>query len=297
MPKVKFYISNLDQTACNLSWIAADKYFDIIPEIIRIYPELKEHIDLTKTNDERYKTFKYLLKPNYDKHISENESIYESYIKLWDKYNKKYMNTMEHYFNIDWPNEEETFEAYVSDLPVFPRDVEHHSFYIPGYANLINYCQKHTNVDIKDKEEVKQVFINNYEDVGLSVIMHECCHFFFFEKCKEIFPNLDYDDCNNPSLLWHLSEMAIEPILNSDEVQDIFKYKFKANSNCYLSKKDDHLMMDDIKDIFNNNSIEDAITMGYQYLVDNEKELREANHDDTPVGSLKKLETNKKNSK
>ena len=229
------------------------------------------------------------MAPNYDKHIKSNEGIYESYIKNWNQYNDKYMNAMEKYFNMKWPNKDEEFQALVADLPIFPRNVEDHSFYVTGYGSLIDYCKKHTQIDIKNKKEVDKVFKDKFEEISMTVVMHECCHFFFFEKCKEIFSNLEYSDCNAPSLLWHLSEMAIEPILNSKQVQDVFKYDFKANYNCYIPKKDNHLMMDDIKDIFNNNSIEEAIKIGYQYLLDNEKALREANNEDVIPGTSKIL--------
>ncbi len=49
--------------------------------------------------------------------------------------------------------------------------------------------------------------------------MHELCHFLFFEKCKEIYPNWKYEDFDSPSLLWYLSEIIIDPILNSEGIQ------------------------------------------------------------------------------
>ena len=49
--------------------------------------------------------------------------------------------------------------------------------------------------------------------------MHELCHFLFFEKCKEIFPNWKYEDFDSPSILWYLSEIVVDPILNSNDIQ------------------------------------------------------------------------------
>lgn len=48
--------------------------------------------------------------------------------------------------------------------------------------------------------------------------MHEICYFYFFEKCKKIFKDWKCVDFDNPSLLWYLSEIVIDSILNRDEV-------------------------------------------------------------------------------
>jgi len=274
MPKVEFRPTTLDELTGYFSWSILRTFpNNMLEQAKKFYPELS-NVNLKADKEELQKEIKESIKDRYQEDLPLNEELVPQYKEAWSKYNDKYMNAMEDYFNMKYPNA--VFTATVGNYPSFPRNLINHTFGLAGYKNKLIYGPEYSERDL------------------FSIVVHECSHFFFFKKCEEIFDNLDNVDCNNPSLLWHLSEMAIDPILNSEQVQSVFPYKYKANPNCYLPKKDNHLMMDDIKNIFNNNSIEDAIKIGYQYLVDNEKELREANHDNTEIGSLKILKTKSK---
>ena len=47
-------------------------------------------------------------------------------------------------------------------------------------------------------------------------------------KCNKLFPNekIEYD---NNSLFWYMSEIVIDPILNSNIFKRLFKHKYSAD--------------------------------------------------------------------
>lgn len=59
----------------------------------------------------------------------------------------------------------------------------------------------------------------------MEVIMHECCHFLYFEKWKQLFPNINSKKFESPYLEWHLSEILAPIILNDARIQKLLKRK------------------------------------------------------------------------
>ena len=110
------------------------------------------------------------------------------------------MLEISNYFNIKWPKEYKEISVGIGLIPVCPRYIKEKAF----------------DIHKKNKEDL------------IDTCMHELCHFLFFEKCKEIYPNWKYEDFDSPSLLWYLSEIIIDPTLNSDNIQKIYKHKFKC---------------------------------------------------------------------
>ncbi len=90
---------------------------------------------------------------------------------------------------------------------------------------------------------------------------------------------------DSPSLLWYLSEIVIEPILNKKEFQNIFNHKFTSYENFYDIKLNDALLIDTINEIFEKNNLTEAIIKSYNYLLENEKEFRFLCNDNSHVQS------------
>ena len=105
-------------------------------------------------------------------------------------------------------------------------------------------------------------------------IMYECCHFVYFEKWKELFGDWKIEQFDSPHIVWYLSEMVIDPILNNENIQIVYKSDFKAYSNFYKINIDNKCLMEYIKQIYKENKIEDAIKKSYQFVLDNERLIK-----------------------
>jgi hypothetical protein len=67
----------------------------------------------------------------------------------------------------------------------------------------------------------------NYKKISdaMEVIMHECCHFLYFEKWKKMYPEMNNKKFESPYLEWHLSEIIAPIILNDKRIQKLLKKK------------------------------------------------------------------------
>jgi hypothetical protein len=55
--------------------------------------------------------------------------------------------------------------------------------------------------------------------------MHEACHFLYFEKWKQLYPEMDNKKFDEPHIEWHLSEILAPIILNDARIQKLLKNK------------------------------------------------------------------------
>ena len=160
-----------------------------------------------------------------------NNNISE-YNNIWDTYNNLYIKELCKYLNINF---DEDIICYVGVLTTFPRYLDKNSFCIG--INLSN-------------EKI------------VEVCAHEILHFVWFKKFKEIYPNINSIEYDNPYLAWEYSELVVDPILNSKDINKILNVNVKSYDYFYELK-----CMNKIKEIYNsNNTIEDKIKLGYEYL-------------------------------
>ena len=240
--KVNFNLLSIEDTASILDW-SSKQSGGILPlseATFNLYPELKDKLDVNKDNT---KLICNIIKDRILKFNNDNKDIIDRYKLLWSKYHDNFIKAMEDFFQVTINKD---INASIGLLPVCPRNIEDLSF----------------SFDLCD------------DDSFIEICMHEICHFYFFEKCKTIFKNWKYDDFNNPSLLWYLSEIVIDAILNRDEDQELFKHQFRSYDNFYNITFNNICIIDIMKNIFDNNDIDKSIKNGLQFLIDNEEEFR-----------------------
>ena len=240
IPKLKFRYLSLDETKEIIIWTLNDKdnILNIKEGTLYLYPELK--------NIKEQNNIKEIIKDRYNNFIKENNNLREEYSNIWNKYNDNYMTEISKYFNIKWPSSYKEIEVRIGNIPVCPRYIKEKTF----------------DIQKKNTEEL------------IDTCMHELCHFIFFEKCKEIYPDWKYEDFDSPSLLWYLSEIIIDPVLNSRPIQKIYKHKFKSYDIFYNIEINNKPLMETITNIYQNNSIESSIKESYNYLKEHEEEFR-----------------------
>lgn len=188
-------------------------------------------------------TIKLAISKRYDEYLEKNSKLPNEYQEIWDKYNDKFMVALSEQLDIKWPNDCNSIIAGVGLIPIYPRDIKKRTF----------------NIGKMDHKWV----------IGTS--MHECCHFLFFEKWKELYPDWRWEDFDSPHIIWYLSEMLVDPILNCSAIQDVFVNNFRACDSFYNVKINGKFMMSHIGDIFKDNNIESAIKESYSYVLINEE--------------------------
>lgn len=133
--------------------------------------------------------------------------------KEWLETEKNYFKLLSEIMLTDWPKNRKVIKAKISICPICPRFLHDWSF------NLFY------NFKIKEMIEV---------------IMHECCHFLYFKKWKEMYPKVSRKTFNHPHIEWHLSELVAPIILNDKRVQELLKQRahfYNKYSKIRINKK------------------------------------------------------------
>ena len=166
--------------------------------IIRKHPEIKKVFSF-KTESEQIEFLReYIVKFKIEnqKLIEKNKTVYQ---KEWQKIEKDFFTILSEIIQIDWPKNRKMIKAMISVNPICPRFLNDWSFSI----------------------------FYNYKKIShaIEVIMHESCHFLYFEKWKKLYPKMDSKKFESPYLEWHLSEILAPIILNDHRIQKLLKRK------------------------------------------------------------------------
>lgn len=121
------------------------------------------------------------------------------YEREWRKIEPIFFPLLAEILQCEWPRTRGTIRAKASINPICPRILSDWSF----------------------------SFYYNYKKAfhAMEVIMHETCHFLYFEKWKKLFPNMEHRRFESPHQEWHLSEIVAPVILNDARVQKLLKQK------------------------------------------------------------------------
>ena len=204
---------------------------------VQLFPELAS-LDATIQNSETDKKIEEVVTDYYSNYNKFDDDV-KRYSKVWSKYNNSFFDALTKYLNCSWPEEHSIIPAYVGIIPVCPRYLDNFSFSVHD--------------DITDSQLIE-------------TCAHELCHFLWFKKWKDLYPEIKEEDYDNSSLIWEYSEMVVEPILNCKEISKVFNNK--KTRYCYDSfYENDSQFMDDLMDIYNSDiSIEKKIITGYERL-------------------------------
>ena len=196
-PKVKFSLIPIKLEVNLIYFFLFYEKWGWGKKIIKRHPYLKGALNIkTKKNREKY-IKKYIIKfRNENKKIIENQI--EKYSKNWRKIEKQYLTILPEILDTPWPKDKKIIKAMISINPICPRFINNWSF-------SLFYKQK--------AKKMKET------------IMHEICHFLYFKKWKEVFPNSPKKTFEYPYIEWHLSEILAPIILNDLRIQKLLKRK------------------------------------------------------------------------
>lgn len=242
-PKVKFEVAKVED------------YFDVLKVfflqrenkgIYRAFPGLEEKIDNSK--DKEKTLFDYFK--SKEKELWYRMKEYKrGFEKDWRKYEEKIMAALEEVHETEWDEKFNEFKARITLNPVCPRYLDYNAF------------------DVFYKNELREI---------KRIILHEVSHFIFFQKLKEIYPNIDKRKFDRPHLIWKFSEMIPSVILGDERIQKIFKHKPLVYDQIQNTSIQGRKILDYLHEFYNNRKdFEDFVKKSLSFLESNRKELEE----------------------
>lgn len=157
--------------------------------ILQWHPKLS-HVFEIKNKKEQLRFIKnYIITlRNKDKRvIKKNKKEFQD---EWKKIEKKAFTVLSEVIEMAWPKKRKQIVVFLSINPVCPR-------FLNSWTCNIFY-----KFDIDQAKEV---------------ILHECCHFLYFQKWKLLFPKSKTKTFETPYIEWHLSEIMAPIILNDSK--------------------------------------------------------------------------------
>lgn len=242
LPQIKFVTMTEKENIDLVKWLYFENNgsLDVFSYTIQYFPSLAS-IRPDSSKEEIYTIIENVVSRDYHKYEERIKSEVKRYNDIWKKYNDQYFEALSEYLNISFPESVKIVKASVGLTPVAPRNLDTFDFSI--------------STGIKDSKLVE-------------IASHETCHFLWFQKWKELYPNCPRREYDSPYHPWQYSEMVVDPILNSKEIQPILGVDAKGYDSFYEIKDHDHsYMMDVLKDIYKTDkSIEEKIEAGYEYV-------------------------------
>ena len=240
-PKIEFRKMTLEENIETIKWAYYEDngVLSVHSYTIEYFPELAK-IDENLPKSEVYKIIEEVVTKDYNEYEMRMEEEAKRYNCLWEKYNDLYFEMLSNYLEIEWPQNINVIEAKVGLVPVFPRYLDSFSFSIaPG--------------------------VDDWKIIETSA--HETLHFLWFEKWKNIHPEIPRREYDSPYISWQYSEMATDPILNSKPFADLFDFEEKGYDSFYELYDGDDLVMGNLKKIYSENiSVDEKIDKGFEYI-------------------------------
>jgi len=198
MPTVKFSTVPIKLEVEMMYWFLIEEREGWGLRIIRKHPRLSGVYSIEGKQKREAFIRAYILK--YRKaHSGRMASRVASYKRRWRVVEKQYFALLETILGTKWPKNLKQFKALTSINIICPRFLESNSFFLFVNYRLISHA--------------------------IETIMHETCHFLYFKKFAEVFPDVDRKTFESPFIEWHLSELIAPIILNDERVQKLLRQR------------------------------------------------------------------------
>ncbi len=252
-PKVQFKVLAIEENLEQLVWYAkkensSNSPLDFFVFLLKLFPDLKGKIIDGMSDEELYQILKKEAQPVLED-LAKNSKDIERYQHIWNKVNDDVMRDLENKLNIKWPRNKKIV-CRVGLLPVCPRDIQNFTF-------DVNYGM--------------------CDDDLIATGIHEICHFLYFEKWKEIYPNYTEEEFDFPHIAWYLSEAMIDPLLNNESFKKYTKKDLSSYSVFYETYIEDKSIITTLREYVEDYEIEEAIKKGYAYFQKYEERIKQNN--------------------
>ena len=239
MPKVLFKKMSLED---NISFIkdifneSDDELLSVHTFIIGLFPEL-ENISDSMPLEEKNRLIEKIVTNYYNNNSSNIDNDAERYNNVWNKYNDEFFKKLTEFFNMTWPEERDIVMATVGIIPVCPRYLDEFSFSVHNgitSEKLIETCA------------------------------HELCHFLWFEKWKELYPECPRKEYETPYVAWQYSEAVVDPILEASGIKQLLNSNNRFSYDSFYENYDN--LMGELIEIYKKDlDIDVRIQSGFNY--------------------------------
>lgn len=250
LPKVKFVKLDIEDNLNSLVWYSKPENSKNSPLnfykfVLRLFPELDGKLKEKMSDEEVYLVLDKEIRPILEKlYVNSNDHL--MFQEVWDRVNDNIMQDLEDKLDIKWSCNEITCR--VGLLPVCPRN-------ILGKTFDINYGTK--------KEDM------------IATTIHELCHFIYFEKWMEMFPDYNEEEFDVPHIAWYLSEAMIDPLINNETFHKYTNGDLSAYTVFYETFIEGKSIINILRNYVNDYPIDVAIKKGYELFKKYEKEIKQ----------------------
>lgn len=242
IPKIIFREMTLQENIDTIKWAYYENNgsLSVHDFTVGYFPELAT-FDENTPQEIVYKKIEEVVTKEYNFYLEKIKNETKRYNDIWEKYNDKYLTLLSDYLEVELP-QIEVIQGKVGLIPVFPRYLDEFSFSVSTKLDdwfLIKICA------------------------------HETLHFVWFEKWKQIHPEIPRREYDSPYISWKYSEMVTDPVLNNKPFSDMFSDVFieRGYDSFYELKDGDDFVMDILRNIYSENiSIEEKINKGFEYI-------------------------------
>ena len=195
IPKIIFREMTLQENIDTIKWAYYENNgsLSVHDFTIGYFPELAV-FDENTPKEIVYKKIEEVVTKEYNYYLKRIKSETKRYNDIWEKYNDKYLTSLSDYLEVDLP-QIDVIQGKVGLIPVFPRYLDEFSFSV--------------STGLDDWFLIKSS-------------AHETLHFVWFEKWKQIHPEIPRRQYDSPYISWKYSEMVTDPILNNKPFSDMF---------------------------------------------------------------------------
>lgn len=246
IPEIKVKISDIE---FNTQSIAELLYHDFSEKnktlpfkkrVFHAFPQLASIINNQMTNQEIYDVVKRMMYKEYEKNADEMEERRVELLSKLEVFQSAIIPKMLDLFEVDWPKEQQDITCYLGLYAVFPRNVLTKEYWI---------------------------HYKTAEDVIMRASVHEINHFILFEKWKAMHGYTLQEEPSYPDVLWFLEEMAVDPTLNTKEMQEVAPYPQKAYQIFYDNTLNDIPIEEYIIKLFKErNNMADFLDRAYKFI-------------------------------
>lgn len=219
--------------------------------LYHFYPQLDKAHAMSLPFPERKDYIEKTLRAVYkDLEGTLNEKV-ELYARHWEVCKQQITEALSDAFQVDCEELFPDLQCHVSMNPIMPRFLQEHCF---------------------------DVFYLNSERGAIGSAIHEIIHFVWFFVWNQLFQDR-YEEYEQPSLKWILSEMVVESVMKDERLCSINPYFPRENGGCvypyfFDMKVDGKPILDTLDEMYQSQPIQDFMRSSYAYCQAHEEEIR-----------------------
>lgn len=215
------------------------------------FKDLNKEYAYSLTAEKRKEYFKGKLFEVYQANEQLLQEKISAYDKHWKANREVITQALSDAFEIDCAERFNGLVCNISLNPISPRYLKKHSF---------------------------DVFYLNSEKGALGNALHELVHFVWFAVWNDLYRD-SYEEYENPSLKWILSELVVEAVMSDERLSSINPYYPRENGGCiypyfFTMEIENRPITDTILEMHQRNGILNFMRESYLYCQKYENEIR-----------------------